>query len=368
MAINPYGMSYGIGQMFGGVPDAYNQGTRQAIQQQAQETRNAEQDINLADMQRQHDEAVQLNSELAQSVPDEVTADETTPQDKQAAVLEWHANNMANSGYGKLAQAQRDQAMKLRQDALAMQGQKAAQKVMTGDYDGAAEMLKAAHILAGDGKIENDPDDTDNIILTNNGSKVSMQRYLIAAVAAGDKKIWQIAGQAKNVETRESGKTAREELKLKTMSGWKDMDNKTKLEIERMRQAGANGRASMAANTRIQMGPLDTVVYRDLLKKGLSTEDATNAVYGLKADLAAVTHPGQDPELAKANATAKLFNTIGIPKDPEKLKRMTDAIDAQYSNVKPRPTPQIKMNIPSKHGTLTGNGQAALNALYGGGQ
>lgn len=366
MAINPYGMAYGIGQMLGGVPDAYYQGQQQAIQDEAARTKNQlsnvaleQQNINLSDMQRQHDESVKLNQELAQQVPEDVTKDETDPLDQQAAVLEWHANNMANSGYGKLAQSQREEAMKLRQQALASNGQKAAQMIMNGNYDDAVSILKDRHVLSDDAVIKDDPNDKDNVLITTHGSTVSMPRYQIAAVAAGDKKIWQIVWQAKAVEVKEQGKNERQEKAIASKEKLAKDKNELAVLLESMKEKYGMSKLGTSLSFRAAHPTnWEMAYYNDIVRRTGSADEAAKAIISGRQFLIDARKKDANPEAAAASAVARIeqYNPF---ENPAARKAAYDS----YLGLFRSQTPTQKQWQPPKQGQPSSTVQSITKKL-----
>lgn len=370
MAFNPYGLSYGVGQMLGGVPDAYYQGQQQAVQQKAQETSQQVNDLKLADLQRKEQERVALESEMSKDMPSDLVQDDADPKEKMAAVYAWRANNLRNTGYGSLAEPLDKQSMALHQEVLAEHGKMAAKQLMFGDYASALDVLKKDKILSPDATAKNDPDNDDNILITTHGQTLSISRLDVAAMASGEKNIFQVASKAQTEAKKEEGRSERAantlEFKLKQLN----MTDATKRYVAELAQRGANMRASMHIGANERKGSFDTVFYNDMRNRGLSDTDAANVVMGMKADLASFKQHEPNPQLQAANAVAGYEKVWGRIKDQAKRSAMLQAYGEEFGAAKaaPKANPFKPSSTPTgaKGGSMTQAGQSALSALFGG--
>lgn len=371
MAINPYGMAYGVGQMLGGVPDAYYQGQQQATQQEAAETKNKIQDvaleqqnINLSDMQRQEQERSQLNTELARQVPEGTFDPNDELEHQQADVLAWHANNLANSGYGKLAEDYRKQERELRLKAIDRVGQKAAQMIASGNPGDAVPLLQANGILGKDASIKQDPNDANAYLVTSNGATMSVSKEQVLAAASGNIRLYQLAVQAKKVD--EKSKEAKDRINFLTKK--LNMDDATKRYIAELMERGRNSREATRSSDRRSLGSFDSRVYEDAKEMfNGDAEAAANFTYGMKEKLAQARIKEDNPALQAANAVAGIEKVFGFIKDPKKRASMEAAYREQYDKSKPGPR-ESKFIVPTKgatSGAKTPKTEAGKNALAG---
>lgn len=371
MAINPYGLSYGIGQMLGGVPDAYYQGQQQAVQQKAQETSQQVNDLKLADLQRKEQERVALESEMSKDMPSDLVQDDADPKEKMAAVYAWRANNLRNTGYGSLAEPLDKQSMALHQEVLAEHGKMAAKQLMFGDYASALDVLKKDKILSPDATAKNDPNNDDNILITTHGQTLSISRLDVAAMASGEKNIFQVASKAQTEAKKEDGRSERAantlEFKLKQLN----MTDATKRYIAELMERGRNIREATRSSDRRSFGSFDSRVYEDAKEMfNGDAEAAANFTYGMKEKLAQARIKEDNPALQAANAVTGLEKGFGFIKDQKKRASMEAAYREQYDKAKPGPR-ESKFIVPTKGATSgaktpkTETGKKAHAALFG---
>lgn len=363
MAINPYGLSYGIGQMLGGVPDAYYQGQQQAVQQKAQETSQQVNDLKLADLQRKEQERVALESEMSKDMPSDLVPDNADPKEKMAAVYAWRANNLRNTGYGSLAEPLDKQSMALHQDVLAEHGKMAAKQLMFGDYASALDVLKNDKILSPDATAKNDPDNDDNILITTHGQTLSVSRLDVAAMASGEKNIFQVASKAQTEAKKEEGRSERDvskyEFKNKELeakiSKWKT-DDSTRRFLGQMHEAGLAAGRAMSHQDRQLSGSVQSILLRGILP----TVDndyvaAGNILTGIYANakrnsMAQPTAEGFTSKMVEGLAKGGMF-----PTKPEKQQQVVDnlrSIGNQLYPSAPRQTTPYPV-AGSKTGTPT---------------
>ncbi len=378
MAINPYGMAYGIGQMLGGVPDAYYQGQQQAIQDEAARTKNQlsnvaleQQNINLAEMQRQEQDRQNLDQELAKQVPEGVVDPKDDPAHQLADIKEWHAKNLENSGYGGLANNMRKESMEIRQKAFASEGKRAAQMIVTGNFKGAADVLKKQGILSEDGTLEPDPSNKENVIVTNRGIPMSVSSFDIEAIAAGEKNIWQVRASVINTQKKVDEKSKEAKDRIDFLTKKLNTDDATKRYIAELMERGRNIREATRSSDRRSFGSFDSRVYEDAKQMfNGDAEAAANFTYGMKEKLAQARMKEDNPDLQAANAVAGLEKGFGFIKDPKKRASMEAAYREQYERAKPGPRAS-KFVVPTKGATpgaktpKTEAGKKAHAALFG---
>ena len=353
MAFNPYGLSYGVGQMLGGVPDAYYQGQQQAVQQKAQETSQQVNDLKLADLQRKEQERVALESEMSKDMPSDLVPDDADSKEKMAAVYAWRANNLRNTGYGSLAEPLDKQSMALNQEVLAEHGKMAAKQLMFGDYASALDILKKDKILSPDATAKNDPNNDDNILVTTHGQTLSISRLDVAAMASGEKNIFQVASRAQTEAKKEEGRNERAsntlEFKLKKLG----MDDQRIRDIAAAAERGKMSRLAAGINASSRKGSFESLYYNDMIDKGMDPETASNYVYAKRAELADFKRNNPDPDAMAFKATQDRIKIWGDWKDPKKRQDFYNKAKEEASNVaasrgaKPNP---FKVNPPPAKG------------------